>query len=148
MENVASLVFRGRRRILEDVQTALYRQGFTTSIVIAHAEGYGVPQLRRRLFLLGVRDGSPRWPAPSRRILNPSMAKYQPQAGGDSRLGAPTSVREAIGDLPMEAANSPEETVCYASEPQNDYQRWARGTIRVDEFCGSASVAQDHDQLV
>ena len=148
MENVASLVFRGRRRILEDVQTALYRQGFTTSVVIAHAEGYSVPQLRRRLFLLGVRDGSPRWPAPNRRILNPSMAKYQPHAGGGSGLGSPISVRDAIGDLPTKTANSPDEAVCYASEARSDFQRWVRGAIQVDEFCGSALLAEDHDQLV
>ncbi len=147
MENVASLVFRGRRRILDDVQRSLYRQGFTTSIVIAHAEGYGVPQLRRRLFLLGVRGGSPRWPAPSRRILNPMMAKYQPQAG-DSCLAEPVSVQDAIGDLPMEAATTPDEPVSYASDAQTDYQRWIRGLIQIDEYCGSPSVAQDRQQLV
>ena len=147
MENVASLVFRGRRRILRDVQRSLCRQGFTTSVVIAHAEGYGVPQLRRRLFLLGVRDGSPRWSAPSRQILNPMMAKYQPQAR-DPCLAAPTSVRQAIGDLPSEGANSPDEPISYALDVQGDYQRWVRGLIRADELCGSPLVAQDHVQLV
>lgn len=147
MENVASLVFRGRRGILEDVQRLLYRQGFTTSIVIAHAEGYGVPQLRRRLFLLGVRDQSPRWPAPSRRILNPMMAKYQPQAG-DPCLAEPISVREAIGDLPAEAACSPDQAVSYASAAESSYQRWVRGLIKVAQFCGSPLVAEDCEQLV
>ena len=145
MENVASLVFRGRRGILDDVQRSLCRQGFTTSVVIAHAEGYGVPQLRRRLFLLGVRDGLPKWPAPSRRILNPMMAKYQPQAE-EPCLAEPISVQEAIGDLPTEAANSPDEAVSYASDAQSDYQRWVRGLIQVAQFCGSPLVAEDRRQ--
>ena len=56
MENVASLTFRGRRQILDEVRNALHVLEYRTSFIVAHAEGYGVPQLRRRLFLLAVRS--------------------------------------------------------------------------------------------
>ena len=146
MENVASLVFRGRKRILEEVQKSLHRQGYNTSIIVAHAEGYGVPQLRRRLFLLGVRDRAPVWPLPHHQMLNPMMAKYQPQAV-DSVPRNSVNVRDAIGDLPSEAANSADYPAPYGTEPQCDYQRWVRGLIGVHRYCPAPLASEDHFRL-
>ncbi len=147
MENVASLMFRGRRPILENVQKSLLHLGYTTSVVIAHAEGYGVPQLRRRLFLLGVRDGIPVWPVPHHEMLNPMMAKYQPQAL-HSNATSSTSVQEAIGDLPAETATAPDEPSHYATKPKGDYQQWVRSQIRVDQLCPPPLVVEDRFQLL
>lgn len=136
MENVASLTFRGRRQILEDVQNALNALGYQTSFIVAHAEGYGVPQLRRRLFLLAVKDSTPRWPQPIREIVQPVMSKFLPLACNMS-LEKPVTVREAIGDLPLEAANSPNVPLDYGLSANSNYQRWARGTIGLDVLCAS-----------
>ena len=78
MENVASLTFRGRRHVLQEVRGSLHALGYRTSFIVAHAEGYGVPQLRRRLFVLAVKDATPSWPKPFRQIIQPMMSNYQP----------------------------------------------------------------------
>ena len=134
MENVASLTFRRRRQVLADVQSGLRALNYQTSFIVAHAEGYGVPQLRRRLFLLGVRDSTPRWPKPVRSILTPMMKKFQPSVG-TSDLDRPVSVAEAISDLPLESLESPDQPIEYASEAASTYQEWARGKIEIHELC-------------
>lgn len=131
MENVASMIFRGRRQILEDVRNALHQLKYRSTFIVAHAEGYGVPQLRRRLFLLASKDSIPRWPSPYREILPPMMSKFQPWAGGVT-LEKPVTVMDAIGDLPLETADSPDQHVDYSISADSKYQRWARGQIEID----------------
>lgn len=128
MENVAALTFRRHVRALGDMRDCLRKMGYRTSAIVAHAEGYGVPQLRRRLFLMADRTAEPRWPRPWRRILPPMMAKYQP-AGIEAALDGPFTVREAIGDLPTRTAESPDDSVDYISGASSEYQRWVRGEI-------------------
>ena len=134
MENVASLTFRGRRQVLEEVRNRLHALGYRISFIVAHAEGYGVPQLRRRLFLLGVKDSMPRWPRPCRAMLTPMMRKFQPLVE-NTKLEPPVTVREAIGDLPFCTADSPEQSLEYACSPDSKYQRWTRGDIGLDTLC-------------
>ena len=136
MENVASLTFRGRWQVLENLQSALRALEYRTSFIVAHAEGYGVPQLRRRLFLLAVKDSTPSWPKPFREVLHPMMSKFQPWAK-NTELERPVTVQEAIGDLPLETADSPDEPVQYAFAANSQYQRWIRGEIELDGFCAS-----------
>lgn len=131
MENVASLTFRGRRPILERLRNALHELKYRTSFVVAHAEGYGVPQMRRRLFLLATKESVPIWPTPFREVLQPRMNKFQPGADRTG-LARPVTVRDAIGDLPLETAPSPDEPVRYASIAQSEYQKWARGSMGLD----------------
>ena len=142
MENVASLTFRGRRQILDEVRNALHALEYRTSFIVAHAEGYGVPQLRRRLFLLAIRDTMPRWPKPFREVLQPMMRKFQPWAG-EMDLVQPVTVQEAIGDLPLETANSPDEPIDYASTADSKYQKWARGSIGLDALCATPVQVKD-----
>ena len=136
MENVASLTFKGRRQILEEVRNALHVLEYRTSFIVAHAEGYGVPQLRRRLFLLASKDSMPRWPRPFREVFQPMMSKFQPGAE-KMDLVQPVTVQEAIGDLPLETADSPDEPVDYAFTADSKYQRWARGSIDLDALCAA-----------
>lgn len=126
MENVAALTFRGRRSFLEEVRRSFHAMGYNTSFIVGHAEGYGVPQLRRRLFLLAARDALPSWPEPFRRILNPMMPKYQPRAS-DQNLPEPFTVEDAIGDLPLEAAESADDPVEYGEVAESSYQLYMRG---------------------
>lgn len=56
---------------------------------VLNAADYGVPQRRRRGFVIGSRVGRPRWPEKTH--------------GPESKDGRPyATVREAIGDLPLE----------------------------------------------
>lgn len=146
MENVASLIFRGRRKVLNEVCKALSALGYQTSLIVAHAEGYGVPQLRRRLFLLAVKESNPRWPKPFRKVLQPMMSKYQPLAENTQPEG-PVTVRDAIADLPLETARSPEESIDYASGPHSKYQKWIRGDIKLGAFCTAPVPIHDSPSL-
>ena len=139
MENVAALTFRGRRNFLEEVRNALHALGYRTSFFVAHAEGYGVPQLRRRLFLLAIEDSIPSWPKPFRKVLQPMMAKFQP--GADKmNLVQPVTVKEAMGDLPLETVNSPDQPIDYALPADSKYQEWARGNIGLHELFGTPAL--------
>lgn len=130
MENVPALMWRRRRPFLEAVVQRLRALGYMPNAKILHAEGYGVPQLRRRLFVAGSLDHEIDWPQPWRSILDPAQLEHQPHA--DMRqLDAAVTVEEAISDLPRAAASSPSEVMEYAGPALSDYQRWARAEIDV-----------------
>jgi DNA (cytosine-5)-methyltransferase 1 len=64
MENVEGLGFRGKDEGLQHIRARLeginYRQGtkYAAFTSVLNAADFGVPQLRRRLFIVGARDGS------------------------------------------------------------------------------------------
>lgn len=133
-ENVAALLWRRRRPILDGIRASLDRLGFNTSIILAHAEGYGVPQLRRRVFLIGNRDKQPRWPIPWRSVSEPWYPDYQPGFDASQEMPAPSSVRDAISDLPEEEADHADSPISYRSAPTSPLQCWARGKLSIDKL--------------
>ena len=147
MENVASLTFRRCQQVLETLQKDLHALNYRTSFIVAHAEGYGVPQLRRRLFLLGVRGSNPKWPSPVHSLLKPMMSKFQP-SGRVSNLKRPVTVKEAIGDLPPECAESPDQPVEYASAADSSYQKWIRGDMEIDALCAPPIPIHESPSLI
>lgn len=71
------------------------RLGYTTVADILNAADYGVPQRRRRTFIVGSRIGSPRLPQPTHQsgeTLFSNLPKWR-------------TVRDAIGDLPLQPTN-------------------------------------------
>lgn len=129
MENVPALMWRRRLPFLLDIIRRLEVLGYLVSAKILHAEGYGVPQVRRRLFVAGSVDGEAVWPQPWRRILEPSQLGHQPGADLNQQLDSPMTVRDAISDLPIAAAQSSSDLLQYARPALSDYQRWARQEI-------------------
>ena len=57
IENVPALMFRRRKPVLQAILSSLTELGYLTSTAVLHAEAYGVPQLRRRLFISGTLGG-------------------------------------------------------------------------------------------
>lgn len=133
MENVPALVFRRGRHVLATLRQSLHALGYATSAIVAHAEGYGIPQLRRRLFLLASREDI-RWPLPWRGILPPHHLSFQPGAIGSFDGPSPLNVREAIGDLPLMEAPTNGDAIGYSSDPVSELQRWARGELAPEAF--------------
>lgn len=135
MENVAALLWKRRQPILQEVRKSFHNLGYNTSVILAHAEGYGVPQLRRRVLLLGTRTQPISWPLPWRQVVPPSYLQYQPGAeSAQSDMPRPYTVRDAIGDLPDSEAESADEEVEYASPATTPLQRLARGNQAVDDL--------------
>jgi DNA (cytosine-5)-methyltransferase 1 len=81
-ENVKGLTVGNHRRFLQEIIAAFREGGYNvvSDYRVLNAADYGVPQDRRRLFLMGARAGGelPQYPRPTGR----------------------TTVREAIGDIP------------------------------------------------
>lgn len=95
MENVKGLTVGKHRQILEEVIEGLSAGGYDveTSYQVLNAAEFGVPQDRRRVFLMGAKKGlvKPSYPKPD---VTPANAKTT------SLLPKGPTVLEAIGDLP------------------------------------------------
>jgi len=147
MENVPALLFRGRLPMLQQIRRSLHSIGYDTAVAVAHAEAYGVPQLRRRLFLLGSRVGQIAWPAPWLRPLPPHQLAHQPGAVEVQKAADPVTVREAISDLPRDAAPSANAPVSYERAPECAYQRWARGQLGLSDLIPRPAVVAEPARL-
>lgn len=102
MENVKAL---GEATRWESVREALVQRAreleYQIELMVLNAADYGVPQARERMFLIGIRGGSPLCPVP--------ISK-----------GAPTTVREALSRLPDfgESGNSRRSTARVVPAPR------------------------------
>lgn len=81
MENVPGLLFAGAKTELAAFLEAMRRGGYAAEVWLLDAERFGVPQKRRRAFVVGARRGL--------------AVPVRPEPPG----GPPPSTREAIGDL-------------------------------------------------
>jgi DNA (cytosine-5)-methyltransferase 1 len=95
-ENVKGLTVGEHRRFLDEVIALLEESGYRVVLPyrVLNASHYGVPQDRKRLFLMGAKHGLP-LPAYPMPTTNPAGGKPI-----DPRLEIGPSVRDAIGDLP------------------------------------------------
>jgi len=123
MENVPGLASMKNgvgELIVEELLKVFEDLGYKTVYNILVAADYGVPQLRKRLFFVGIRrdlNASFSWP---NRTHFPKTSLQSHMSEGKKYV----TVREAISDLPSLKAG--EEKVEYKSPPKNDYQKWAR----------------------
>src|SRR5581483_4929379 len=88
MENVPELL---RSAEYEAFSRAAVRLGFTVEGRILNAADYGVPQTRRRAFVVGIRDGEPTWPEPT----------YAAPGKGGRRTRPWRTFRDAVEGLPL-----------------------------------------------
>ena len=79
------------------VQTEAARLGYNLVHNVLNALNYGVPQKRLRAFVIGSRVGKPSFPIPTHRPPGESLFSDIPPW---------RTVRDAIGDLPLEPTNT------------------------------------------
>lgn len=141
MENVPGLVSLDGGRTLSDVVTAFEGVGYRVIFKVLNAAQYGVPQERWRLFFLGtnLRNVELSFPDPIcyclRRpnftggreftFLHAVGHRQQESLFGGSLL-PPTTVREAIDDLPVVESGNNCETTEYPRAPDSEYQEIMR----------------------
>ena len=118
MENVPGMLAGATRSVLEKVIEVCESDGYciTKPVRILDAADFGVPQKRRRLFVIGVRS---------------DIAQMIPYPEGKCE-GQPDrpSIEEAISDLPsieQYAVLFSENNIPYDKEPASVYARVARG---------------------
>lgn len=137
MENVPGLVSLDNGRTLSNVKQAFEQAGYRVIFRILNAAHYGVPQDRWRLFFLGTSlpNVDLSFPEPTHysvRRTNFTGAKTYTfsyavgEPNGDSlfptTLLPPTTVREALGDMPSIPSNGGGQEMAYSKEPQTQYQ--------------------------
>ena len=105
MENVPTMMSMYGGRIYENIVSKLENLGYATSAFILDSSNYGIPQKRKRFFLVGTNIG---------KKINP------PQGIKDVKI----TTKDAISDLPSLEKNN--ESKSYSTSPKNEYQRKMR----------------------
>lgn len=142
IENVPGLVSFENGATLHAILEALADLGYGADVRILGAAYYGVPQMRWRTFILGLRGKElpahafpePLYHAPIKpnftTTFNGKLLIKIPSSETEARF---TTVEEAIGDLPaLKNGEKGAEIKEYASAPLSDYQKHMRvGSIGV-----------------
>ena len=132
MENVEGLLTSGGGLHVRDAVAALLEAGYTVNVEKVYAQGYGVPQRRKRVLIVGNRLGHDfMFPEPSTAF-----------SGSIFRKGEVT-FDCALGDLPPVAKDAG-KPLAYEHPPQNDLQVYLRGEAKTvtDHFAPALSSIQ------
>lgn len=134
-ENVPGIRAMKQGKLLESFLLSLEDGGYTTQTYLLKAEQYGVPQRRRRVFILGNRNGLS-IEEPEARLASIVRGKTRNDAYVENKgLPPPVTVSEAILDLPTISAGEGQDVSAYNLEwIDSDYQRLMRGMSTLDEF--------------
>lgn len=132
-ENVPGLISLAGGKVLDQIVMELKNCGYQVSAKILFAAHYGVPQERWRLILLGSRKlPVPDHPYPTHFAVG--RANFRGGSTMVFRLGSidravlksPTTVKEALSDLPSLKMGEGGEVITYTKAPSNDYTRLLR----------------------
>lgn len=104
LENVEGLGYKGKSEGLALLEKTIFtinkkhRTSYKLSIQILNAADFGVPQIRRRIFIVGSRDGRPfRFPEPTHvGQIDPSPSDLRPRH---------VTAWEALRSVPVEASD-------------------------------------------
>lgn len=131
LENVVGMRTLAGGDALKELQRICVQLGYVTSIHELNVADFGVPQNRRRLFLVGNRHGIPfKEPSPSHGDLT------RPHIGFD----------EATSDLPVLTNGAATDWLPYAkSTPDTEYQRdmrerWGRDVVQSNLVTRNSAV--------
>ncbi len=89
-------------------------EGYHTAAGVLSAERYGVPQTRKRAFLIASLDGPVELPEPTHRSYNPRARETPPEELG---LKPWVSMAEALGWAPAERVGFPRRTDTPSNKP-------------------------------
>ena len=128
IENVPGMATLYNGEIHAEIIKRFRALGYNVESKILCAADYGVPQMRRRLIFMGIREdlGQPHFPEP---VVD--KEHY-------------VTCREAISDLPPRVTELGTEIDEYIMDPVSDYQKKMRGNMTVLHN----HVATNHTQMV
>lgn len=112
IENVSGLRSTARGQFEDSIKRSVEDLGYTVTVKLLNAADYGVPQLRQRLFFIGVKRGR-------------GLAKSYVFPDGSFAQGNYRTVADALSDLPVLKVS--EQQTEYALPPLTEYQRFLRG---------------------
>ena len=128
IENVRGMHEGESKQILDELIRRLQHAGYHILLPyrILCTSHYGIPQERRRLFLIGSLDKLPVWPKPTcapRKLDGSEVEQEWPPIG--------PSVKDAIWDLlPIDSANPEDVYTGELGKPRSRYATYLRGGAR------------------
>jgi Alw26I/Eco31I/Esp3I family type II restriction m6 adenine DNA methyltransferase len=134
LENVEGLLSYRGGVVIAELRQTLVELGYTVDEPwVLAAETFGVPQMRRRVFLVGTRDKSIQRPPA---LLERCRGRRE-RADESHALPYPVTVAEALNGLPaLRRVTHPHR----GDRPvRTAYQRWTAGVISVPELMANLS---------
>lgn len=121
LENVPGLVSLFGGKVRDSIIREFSKLGYCVKYQILRASDYGVPQHRRRVVFVGLREGIFNFPEPTH-FKDPIL--------GQSRM---VTCKDALDDLPLLSTGEflGSEIQAYRSAPKNDFQRTMRKSSNV-----------------
>jgi DNA (cytosine-5)-methyltransferase 1 len=122
-------------QVLESIVKNLEDAEYWVTILNLRAEEFGVPQRRRRVFVVGQRNGV--YIETPTGICAPIL---RGKTRADTKVGSedlppPVSVSEAISDLPAISSGGGEDLIEYDwNWTESDYQKLMRNSLTFDDF--------------
>jgi DNA (cytosine-5)-methyltransferase 1 len=136
LENVPGILSMDDGAVIRGLMRALEDNGYTPTVSILQAGGYGIPQNRWRVLLIGIRHGGGTFLAPQPTTAFPKMPLWGATAWRSSIVSPKreaglfekphTTVRDAIGDLPPLANGGDAKSASYLATPRGWYQEYVR----------------------
>lgn len=130
MENVKGLLSRHNdngEKVIDIIQNTFRDIGYTLGEVwVLNASGYGVPQVRERIFIVGTLNGSEVAPPLPTHQTNRVEIEQQLIPFEDFHPSPAVTLWDAISDLPALEAGEGSEEQSYNAAPQTEFQGWSR----------------------
>jgi DNA (cytosine-5)-methyltransferase 1 len=131
MENVPGLLYFNKGEFGRKIFRLFQRIGYSTQHKLMLAADYGVPQLRKRLIIVGTRTGRQMpWPAQSHMgaVRRDAIDLWETKRVTHfPHLSRHVSLWDAISDLPAITAGGGREQLKYRKRPSSAYQELMRG---------------------
>ena len=116
-ENVKGLLSMQGGELLKTIISLFESLGYKVQYKLLNAADYGVPQIRERVIIIGSRlKTNFQYPEPTHYSPEKAISLF------NKKLKPYLTLEEAISDLPF--IKSSEESFEYASDPQNDFQKF------------------------
>lgn len=125
IENVAGLTETSQGFFLDEIKGRMQRLDYRSAVWTLNAVDFGVPQRRKRVFIVGRLGADP--PMPPKRSTH-----------------EPVTVRDAISDLPRLASGASISSLPYVRPPESAYQKLMRG----DHLMCSGHLVTANNELV
>lgn len=120
MENVEGLLTAQESQYITEAARKFVEAGYTIRIHKLYSHWYGLPQKRKRVFIVGNSGGV-------------NFEFPNPTHHGISAVSSPRSIMDAISDLP-EPANGEPKSPEHTNPPKNDYQKSLRDGVVTEHY--------------
>ncbi|MEY2369857.1 DNA cytosine methyltransferase [Lysinibacillus capsici] len=124
MENVPNLLkakTENKELVIEIIKKEMEKIGYNVYVDVLSATDFGVPQIRKRLFVIGSKtELTNPFPTPTHFVPDENDSLF------NEGLEITPTLWDAISDLPVIEAREGAEEMEYTSEPKTEYQKLLR----------------------